>query len=162
MRETNHHIECVECLLYIYKSRIVSWCPGKKSLLVYINSTLSPCSDLYRVRWHRCHCESSFICGGNRSARRKPPSAVGEDENTTAMAGDRTATSGLTVQDANHWTTLRPYCSYSTFVHLRNPSCLMLNNSVSGCIILKSVISSRRKIEPPLYTSLVSTLTLTD
>ena len=71
-------------------------------------STLRPCSGLYRVRWHRCYCESSFIGGGNRSARRKPPSAVGEDENTTAMAGDRTSTSGLTVQVTYHWTTLRP------------------------------------------------------
>ena len=37
----------------------------------------------------------------------KPPSAAGEDENTTAMTGDRTPISGLTVHDANHWTKLR-------------------------------------------------------
>ena len=29
-------------------------------------------------------------------------------KNTTAIAGDRTATSGLTVPDVDHWTTLRP------------------------------------------------------
>ena len=48
------------------------------------------------------------------SARRKSLSAVGADENTTAMAGDRTPTSGLTVQDANHWTTLRPIYVFTT------------------------------------------------
>ena len=54
------------------------------------DSTLRSCSGLYRVRWYRSHWESSFIGGGNRSVRRKLPSTVGEDENTTAISGDRT------------------------------------------------------------------------
>ena len=73
----------------------------KKSQYFTSDSTLRPISGpmaqmLLRVVFH-----------GWRKLECPEKTTVGEDENTTAMAGYRTPTSGLTIEDANHWIILR-------------------------------------------------------